>query len=306
MAPTSRRGRTRSPAPSPPRRAAPGTPLHDVVSDFLRKHPQLQRSKSELLELAQSLAEELRREQQAPNEPPPSAPAAPAVSGRPARRGRAGAPEPAPEALSSPSRVSTRAASRAKPAAAAPSSSAPTAVPVAAPAHVAVPEHAHAHAEAGPSSSLRPRSARLARKTPEKRATKAIRVGEDEEEHANAPDGEHEEVDERGARDSAGLGADRWPHLRRARTILRTGAGREEPESAKRGAETDGEDPGEASRKRHRWQPAEDESLLEGIRRYGVGRWAQMRQDKTLQFRACRKPMDIKDRYRNLQKRGLA
>mmetsp|Transcript_16749 Transcript_16749/g.25148 ORF Transcript_16749/g.25148 Transcript_16749/m.25148 type:complete len:552 (-) Transcript_16749:122-1777(-) len=57
---------------------------------------------------------------------------------------------------------------------------------------------------------------------------------------------------------------------------------------------------------RLRWSADEEEAFMEGIRKHGVGSWAEILQDPELSFRFCgRTNVNLKDKYRNLKKIGV-
>eukprot|EP00741_Cyanophora_paradoxa_P010726 tig00020538_g10368.t1 len=56
-------------------------------------------------------------------------------------------------------------------------------------------------------------------------------------------------------------------------------------------------------RKRHRWENWEDQSLKEGVDRFGKGRWREIRDN--YKFQDFRTPVDLKDRHKILEKKGL-
>ena len=53
---------------------------------------------------------------------------------------------------------------------------------------------------------------------------------------------------------------------------------------------------------RKKWTTEEEESIVSGVEKFGIGRWAEIRDEYKNVFQN-RSSVDIKDKYRNLQKK---
>ena len=51
------------------------------------------------------------------------------------------------------------------------------------------------------------------------------------------------------------------------------------------------------------WTTEEEESIISGVEKFGIGRWAEIRDEYKNVFQN-RSSVDIKDKYRNLQKKA--
>ena len=55
-----------------------------------------------------------------------------------------------------------------------------------------------------------------------------------------------------------------------------------------------------SSRRRIPWTVAEEDYLVKGVEKFGLSRWAKIR--NTYRFMDCRTNVDLKDKWRNMRK----